>query len=167
MFRSLYSAHSADVLSYALRRGVEYPDAEEVVVDTFLVLWRRLGDVPEPALPWLLGAARRVLANQQRSRRRREALHWRIVRHLLDRSRLAAEGVSSGADFPPDADRLSEALATLSDADREVVTLVVWQGLTHEAAAGVLGCTRNALTKRLLRICRDLKAQICADRTYT
>jgi RNA polymerase sigma-70 factor (ECF subfamily) len=41
----------------------------DVVSEVFVVAWRRLEDVPEDALPWLLGCARRVLWHQQRSER--------------------------------------------------------------------------------------------------
>jgi RNA polymerase sigma-70 factor (ECF subfamily) len=34
------------------------------VGDVFLVVWRRLEEVPEDPLPWLLGVARRALANR-------------------------------------------------------------------------------------------------------
>src|SRR4029450_2647016 len=62
MFRECYPV----VRAYARRRAA--PDAaQDVVADTFLVAWRRLEDVPEDALPWLYGVARRVLANQRRS----------------------------------------------------------------------------------------------------
>ena len=157
-FERLYSAHSGEVLRYALRRGASYADAEEVVVETFTVCWRRLGEVPDPALPWLLGVARRVLANHWRARGRRVALH----------DRLAASGrraPSSSADGDPDHVELKEALSSLKEPEREVLALVVWQGLTHEAAAAVLGCTRNAVTKRYLRACRRLKAQLSSRRT--
>jgi RNA polymerase sigma-70 factor, ECF subfamily len=39
-----------------------------------LTAWRRLDEVPDPALPWLLGVARRVVANQRRGEQRRERL---------------------------------------------------------------------------------------------
>jgi RNA polymerase sigma-70 factor (ECF subfamily) len=164
LFESLYSAHSADVFTYALRRGVAYGDAEEVVVETFLVVWRKLHEVPNPALPWLLGVARRVVANQKRSRARRAALHIKMVRELQERPSPAG-GEAGPVTRPVSADRLGEALASLSGPDREMVALVVWQGVTHEAAARILGCSRNALTKRFLRVCRDLRAQLSTDRT--
>lgn len=164
LFESLYSAHSADVLCYALRRRIPYTDAEEAVVETFLVVWRKLHEVPDPALPWLLGVARRVLANQDRSRRRRAALHTKIVKDLLERPS-PATGEAGPRARPVGANRLGEALASLSDPDREMIALVVWQGVTHEAAARILGCSRNAVTKRFLRVCRDLRAQLSTDRT--
>jgi RNA polymerase sigma-70 factor, ECF subfamily len=61
LFRSNYRA----VLAYALRRA-DPETADEVVADTFLVCWRRLDEVPARALPWLLGVARRCLANRRR-----------------------------------------------------------------------------------------------------
>src|SRR4051812_47528934 len=51
------------------------PDAaREAVSDTFLIAWRRLPDVPEAPLPWLLVVAPNVLADQRRGGRRYDAL---------------------------------------------------------------------------------------------
>jgi RNA polymerase sigma-70 factor (ECF subfamily) len=62
----LFHDHADTVLAYALRRSD--PDtAQEVVSETFTVAWRRLSDIPDPPLPWLLGVARRVLGNHQRA----------------------------------------------------------------------------------------------------
>ena len=46
--------------------------ADDVIADVFLVAWRRLEEVPADPLPWLLGVARRTLANRCRS-----AVIWR------------------------------------------------------------------------------------------
>jgi RNA polymerase sigma-70 factor, ECF subfamily len=51
------------------------------------------------------------------------------------------------------------ALAALSAADRELVLLVAWDGLTAEQAAEVLGISRNALAVRLHRARRRLGAE--------
>ncbi|MEO8293126.1 MAG: hypothetical protein ABI635_08290 [Actinomycetota bacterium] len=59
-FETLFLDHADAVLAYAARRSD--PDtAQEVVADTFVVAWRRMAAVPDPALLWLLGVARRVL----------------------------------------------------------------------------------------------------------
>jgi len=45
-FDALFAAHRLALLSYAVRRVGDPQDAADVVADTFLVAWRRLGDVP-------------------------------------------------------------------------------------------------------------------------
>ncbi len=76
-FDALFSEHCADVRGYALRRASP-SSAQDVVAETFAVAWRRLDEVPEDPLPWLLGVARRVLANPFRSEARRAALLDRL-----------------------------------------------------------------------------------------
>src|SRR4051812_23970943 len=98
-FQALYDAHAGAVLAFARRRAG--PDeAEDVLAETFLVVWRRRERVPADALPWLYAVAGNVVRNRARAERRRVAL----------RARLAAEP-------PPPTDapdpRLHEALARL------------------------------------------------------
>lgn len=159
-FEHLYSTHSGAVFAYALRRGARQADAEDLVVETFIVCWRRLEEVPDPPLPWLLAVARRVFANQMRSKRRYAALGRRIAGSLVRHP-------SPSANPPLDSAGVKRALASLSDEDREVLALVVLHGLTHAEAGAVMGCTRNAFTKRYLRARRNLRAQLHEDRTYT
>jgi DNA-directed RNA polymerase specialized sigma24 family protein len=56
--------------------NVAKPD--EVVAEVFLVAWRRLDVVPCDSLPWLLGVARRALANHHRAVLRAAALTTRM-----------------------------------------------------------------------------------------
>ncbi|MCU1605538.1 MAG: polymerase, sigma-24 subunit, subfamily [Modestobacter sp.] len=51
------------------RRQVLPDEVEDVVAETFVVAWRRLGEAPAYGLPWLLGVARRISANVRRDRR--------------------------------------------------------------------------------------------------
>ena len=117
-----------------------------VLADTLLVLWRRLDDVPaEQPLPWCYGVARGVLANQRRGERRRLALLDRVLR--LDPPPAAAP--------PPDDDgappEVGTALATLAEADRELLRLWAWEELGAAEIAVVLGTTPNAASIRLHR----------------
>ncbi|PZR52144.1 hypothetical protein DNL40_13095 [Xylanimonas oleitrophica] len=68
------STHRA-LLAYTVRRVTDPADAADVVVETFLVAWHRLDDLPvgADARPWLFGVARRVLSNFHRGERRRIA----------------------------------------------------------------------------------------------
>ena len=59
-FEALYREHGGAVRRY-VRRRAEAQSADDVVADVFVVAWRRLSDIPDDPLPWLLGVARRVL----------------------------------------------------------------------------------------------------------
>jgi RNA polymerase sigma factor (sigma-70 family) len=139
------------VLAYALRRA-DPATAEEVVADTFVIAWRRLADLPDPPLPWLLGVARRVLANLRRGERRRLALLDRLRREPPPRTAtgLGAEG------------RALVALAALRERDREALLLHAWDGLDHADAGTVMGCSATTFAVRLHRA-RERFARALAD----
>lgn len=153
-FTSLYDEHYPRVYSYAVSRAGRQI-ADEVVSDVFLIAWRRLGEVPDHALPWLLVVARNVIANEVRAAARRESL--------------AAELRSWQSGTVPDiADQVSErqavlrALTALSDDDRELLTLVAWHGLSPRDAAQVLGCSAATYFVRLHRARRRLEQAVSA-----
>ncbi|HET6866969.1 MAG TPA: sigma factor-like helix-turn-helix DNA-binding protein [Solirubrobacteraceae bacterium] len=150
-FDALFAAHFAAVRAYVLRRRGAAP-VDDVLSETFLVAWRRLDAVPEDALPWLLGVARRVLANQRRGEARRAALIDRLS-SLTSRAHVAEPvGDVFGS--------LGDAIATLSAPEREALLLVAWEGLEPRRAARVVGCTPAAFRARLYRARRRLAAQL-------
>ena len=138
-------------------------EAEDVVSETFLVCWRRLDAVPADAVPWLLGVARKVLANHWRSRRRQEALRVRVEDDSLSWEPAPTGSVGSIEPHKP----LMEALARLGERDREVLLLVAWDELTCREGAKVLGCTPTAFTVRLHRARKRLLKEIEGIRTPT
>lgn len=143
-FEEVFDAAYVPVQRYVRRRGGG-DETDDVVADTFMVVWRRLDDVPsEAVVPWCLGAARRCLANQRRSTTRRARL----------RDRVAAEPARVNDDSA-DAD-LVTALARLDDEQRELLRLSVWEGFGAGEIAVVLGITPNAVSIRLHRARREL-----------
>lgn len=160
-FRRAYLDYNRAILAYALRRGVEHGAAEEIVAETFTVLWRRIDDVPDPAmlLPWLYGVAARVLANQRRAAARRERLS----------ARLQALGAVSAASESDPLERLEirtviDALRRLTAGEQEVLLLAAWEGLSHGEIAVALGCSENAAAIRLHRARRRL-TELCRKET--
>jgi RNA polymerase sigma-70 factor, ECF subfamily len=153
-FELLYGQLYAPISGYVVRRVGNPEDAAEVIAETFATLWRRLDSCPadEEVRPWLFGVARRVLANQRRGERRRSALA----------ERLAAE-VDASVASPPRVrfdGRIGRAFAGLSERDREVLSLVAWEGLTPEELAVVLGLSRAVVRLRLHRARRRFKAAL-------
>ena len=140
---TIFSAHAAAVFAYARRRASR-AEAEEVVSETFLVAWRRLDEVPEHSLPWLLGVARRVLANRRRADTRRAALRSRLGS--------AEREITAGSEpAEPETSIVLAALAGLPPAEREAITLLAWDGLGPDEAAVVLDCSRAAFYVRVHR----------------
>jgi RNA polymerase sigma factor (sigma-70 family) len=153
-FMEIWQACAGRVAGYCLRHAD--PDtAEEAVAETFLVAWRRLGDIPPEPLPWLLVVARNMLANQWRSRQRQDRLAQELAR--IERLAAPAEAAEVTA-----LDRVTTlaALAGLSDRHREALLLVAWDGLAPAEAARVAGCSRPAFNLRLHRARARLRAAV-------
>src|ERR1700722_19361660 len=133
-FESFYQTQAPDLLAY-VRRRLDSFDAEDVLTQVFLVAWRRFETVPSPPGDrlWLFGVARRIIGEHRRSTMRRQRLQ----------RRLAQEGHLPGLG-PPELGhlhtRIETAMASLGAGEREVLGLVVWDGLSHGEAAAVLGC---------------------------
>ncbi|MEV0758368.1 sigma-70 family RNA polymerase sigma factor, partial [Streptosporangium sp. NPDC050280] len=66
---------------------------------------------------------------------------------------------------PPEDPKSVQALAGLSEADKEILTLTTWHGLSTTEAAEVLGCTKAAFFVRLHRARRRLQSAIEATGT--
>lgn len=149
-FEALFVAHYWSVRAYALRRNAA--SVEDVMADVFLVAWRRSDSVPEDPLPWLLGVARRVMANQRRAQRRRAALGGRL--------RTAHSASDANPPSGTIGEELAAALASLSDLEREALLLVAWEGLEPNRAAKAAGCSDAAFRVRLHRARRRMAARL-------
>jgi RNA polymerase sigma-70 factor, ECF subfamily len=153
----MFDRHAGRVYAYAARRST--PDvANEVVGETFLIAWRKFDAVPAEPLPWLLNVAGKVLANRRRSVQRREAFNAE-----------RAQAMRGSSAFDP-ADAIStklaieEALDRLPPAEREALTLVVWDSLDVPAGAAAAGCSRATFSVRLHRARRRLMKELGLSR---
>lgn len=145
-FDALFRAHSRDIIAYCRWRSDASSEADDAVAEVFLTAWRRLDDVPDDnaARVWLYATARRVIANQRRSKRRHLALRERLARESTD---VAVEMFPSGSDHRI----VHEALRRLRPPDREVLLLAEWERLTPAEIASVLGCLTVTARGRLHR----------------
>ena len=141
-FEELYRACYPDLLRYALRRSDPPENAADVVAETFLIAWRRFGEIPAgQARPWLFGVARNVMANQQRATRRGFHLAARLRVELA-----RVEIVEPEAPY-----EIAAAFSSLPEPDQELLRLVAWEGLSADELAVALDCTVNAARIRLHR----------------
>jgi RNA polymerase sigma-70 factor (ECF subfamily) len=156
-FEALYAATFSQILGYALRRCDQPEDAADVVAETFAIAWRRVDAVPpgEQARLWLYGVARNVLANHRRAAARRQGLSMALAAEVAD---LYAPGPEDSAELRT----INRVFRELPDVDRELLSLVAWEGLDHGEIAKVLDCSRNAVRIRLHRARRRLAASLAA-----
>ena len=101
----------------------------------------------DAARVWLYATARRMIANQRRSNRRRAALAERMA-------------LMAPQDPPADPENslVHEALRRLNPIDREVLLLSEWEGLSPAQIASVLHCPKVTARGRLHRARRRFRS---------
>jgi RNA polymerase sigma-70 factor (ECF subfamily) len=94
------------------------------------------------------------MRNHRRSARRRDAALRRV------RTEVAIEGfaddVAARVDDENTMRRLLDLISSMSVQEREVISLVLWSGLTYEEAAVALGVAVGTVKSRLSRAKRRL-----------
>jgi len=153
-FAAVFLELSPRIYSFA-RRHCDPVSAQDVTAETFLVAWRRMDQLPDAPLPWLLGIARNVLRNQVRATIRRD----RLVEAITSAPATSRLGRAADAEML-ERSRLAEALIQLTHRERESLLLVAWDGLTPAQAATVTGCSANTFARRLSRARARLTAAL-------
>jgi RNA polymerase sigma factor (sigma-70 family) len=127
-------------------------DALDIAHEAMVRFLRTLGriDGARPIRPWVY----QIVRNLVRDRRRRQAL-----RQAESLETLVADGVFEPTDAGPDPEaqamrrdlqrRLSAALASLTEQQREIVVLRDYQDLSYLEIAQVLGIPRGTVMSRL------------------
>jgi RNA polymerase sigma-70 factor, ECF subfamily len=151
-FGLIFARHSEAILRYAhARLGADL--AEDVLAETFLAAFRqRAGyDLSRPdARPWLYGIAIHRISRHRRADQRSRRALARIPFEPAtgDFSDQSADRVTAQALGP----RLVAVLSGLPRADRELLLVIAWGGLSYEEAAQALGMPVSTVRSRLHRI---------------
>lgn len=150
-FEDVYLQHLPAVSAYLARR-VDRDDVEDLAADVFAIAWRRRAAVQRgQELPWLY----RIASYQVANHRRRLASRASVLGFL------SAPDSAPAADAAFDGDpHLAAAWASLGAAAREILALVVLDGLAVNEAAIALGITPNAASVRLHRAKKSLVAAL-------
>ncbi|HEY3494120.1 MAG TPA: sigma-70 family RNA polymerase sigma factor, partial [Polyangiaceae bacterium] len=148
---TLYERHSPRLRAVALRILSDSNEVEDVVHDVFIEVWRRSADYSRErgsVSAWLGLRLRSRAIDRLRARRSRsETFDESFVHALADPSADAGRILEHG--------RLREALATMSEAERQVILLGYFAGLTSSEIGENVGLpvgtvksrTRSALLK--------------------
>jgi len=159
---AVVQAHAPDVLAYLERRTTSAEDAADVLSDTLSVAWRRVDDLPDDdtrARMWLFATARHTLANHRRGRRRADELTARL------RSEMEAAHRSSAVAGPDlQAEAVRRSIEQLPPGQREVVTLLHWDGFSLVQAAELLGLSPSTARSHYAAARKNLQRFLEEDR---
>jgi RNA polymerase sigma-70 factor, ECF subfamily len=143
-FEELYSLYHRRLARFLTRLTRRYDVAEEVINDTFWIVWSKAGDFRGDSQPstWILGIAYRKARNAFRSSARAGSLENLDVLQELPTS-----------DEPMRTEELRDwlvqALGQLPVEQRLAVELCYELGYSCEEISGIMGCPVNTVKTRL------------------
>jgi RNA polymerase sigma-70 factor (ECF subfamily) len=151
-FETLYRRHAAPLRRLALRKLGDAAEAEDAVQETFTSLWRGAAGYRAErgqGRPWLYGVARNAVYD--RLRRRRPLLSSELL-EVVDPASSTAQRVELGLQ----AARVHEGVRQLPPAQRELIALAYWGGLSQSEIALQLGLPLGTVKTRTRAALRSL-----------
>lgn len=152
-FEMLVRRYKEPLYRFVRRYVGQADDAYDVLQDSFVSAWTALYryDPKRPFAPWL----RRIALNKCRDFGRRRAVR-RMLLHLVaaEAPQLAAtetETADEEAQASERLRRLDRAVAELPSRYKEPLLLTAIEGLSHDAAAEILGISAKAVEMRVYR----------------
>lgn len=140
---TLYDRHGALLYGLTLRIAREPADAEEAVIETMAQAWRdatRFDETKASVIAWLTMMARSRALDAVRARQRREKITEQAGNEPQQPVAMSQEGTSADVQLEQSerAGAVVAALAALPVAQREVIELAFFEGLTHPEVASRL-----------------------------
>ncbi len=166
-FRALVDRTHQTVYRVALRILNDSAGAEDVVQETYVRAWQGLAKVRDPlaVYGWICRIARNVATDQLRSRGRKRALSLDFpvgegqspLVELLAHPGAGPEGRLGDAEV---AKAVRDAIASLKEKHRLVLTLRELDGMSYEELAIALGCSMGTVESRLHRARKGLARKL-------
>jgi RNA polymerase sigma-70 factor (ECF subfamily) len=153
-FGVFYDRHAVTVLAYFQRRTACAESAADLAAETFATAFhtrRRYRDTGVPAIAWVLGIARHLLADSIRNERIEDRARRRLGLERAELDDEALRRIEELADLAAVRERLDAALSKLPPDSAEAVRLRVDAELPYAEVARRLGCTEGAARVRVAR----------------
>jgi RNA polymerase sigma-70 factor (ECF subfamily) len=143
--RELYAAYGQRLYVYALRLTGEHPQAEDVVQDALMAVWRSARNFRADGrlLAWLLGIVHHIAIKTLRHHS--IPISDEMEASLPATGPLPEEHIQIGEQVR----RVEQGLQSLSPEHRAVLELVFYQGLSLKEAAEVCSCPVGTIKSRL------------------
>ena len=157
--KELYESYGARLLSLCRRYAADSADAEDLMQDAFVKIFRVIGRFrwtrPGSLYSWMSRVALNLAFDSAKRRRR-------LARQMVDVETIEGEihdepEYEEVTSVPPDA--LRSMIEALPEGYRTVFRLYCLDGLSHKEIAGLLGIKENSSSASLTRA----RAQLTAD----
>jgi len=159
-FRLLYEKTAGNVYGYALSILKNTQDAEEVMQDTYLVVWNRV-EAYEPdgkPMAWLFTIARNLCYMKLR---RQNAVSSVSLEEMREQETGWEPGtLCRDIELAPEKQVLLELLKTLKEEERSVILLHVASGMKHREIAEALNLPLSTVLSRYRRAIKKLEDQL-------
>ena len=144
-FAALYERHSEQIFRYVSFKTGNRVDAEDITGEVFVRMVESIGSFRwqgHAFSSWLYRIAHNLIVDHFRKRSRRKDVPLDTARATMDAS---ASNLDSYADVSLTMDRVREAMRTLTNLQREVISLRFAAGLSVLETARVVGKKENAV----------------------
>jgi len=157
----LFERHHGPLFGFLVRTTGQRATSEDLVQEVFLRVLRYAASfkTEAPFRPWLYRIARNVLADH-RARARFELPLETHATHLPANAPCAHASLETAQDR----DRMTQALAKLSEEKRELLLLSRDPDLSYQALAELYGCSPSALKVRVHRALQELRGHFFQGR---
>ncbi|SEO04882.1 RNA polymerase sigma factor [Cryobacterium sp. TMT1-3] len=157
-FATIFRRHSRIVYAVAITVLRNPTDAEDVLSDTFLTLWRKRATVnfiEDSALPWLIATARYQAMNRRRTASREASIS--LNDEIDTHSSAGADVIAAEQQLTR---RLDDIIAGLRPLEQRIVQLCLVNNLSYEQAATKLGVSHATVRNRLSRARSQLRHEL-------
>jgi RNA polymerase sigma-70 factor, ECF subfamily len=137
-FRLLYARYSAPLFSLAIRLVGNIGEAEELLQDAFMKIWRNAASYdPRKSRPftWAVTVTRRTCIDHLRKRQRIPATTPLLADDEATIDYSASDTVRHSAEAGEDTERVRGALAGAPPNQRRALELALFSGMTHTEIA--------------------------------
>jgi RNA polymerase sigma-70 factor (ECF subfamily) len=165
-FEQIYNTYFDFVFRSARRIGVPHAAVDDVVQETFLVVFRRLAEFEgrSSLKTWVYGILRLVARGHRRSEKRKQSADGAKASGHIDRIGSEAPGPQESAARAEAVNALYRLLDTLDEDAREVFVLAELEEMTAREIAEALGQNVNTVYTRLRAARADFESAVARHR---